>query len=117
MKEWYQSKELVGLSGFPATPQGVNKKAKAERWLRRKAQGIEGRAYEYHLFSFPTHIQLELCTVLPIEWVTSDLTQLSDDKRLFIQLILEADDALLNTLYNQVIHKGMESMYATTYGQ
>ncbi|ENC6709552.1 hypothetical protein ABKY54_004158 [Vibrio harveyi] len=57
MKEWFQTKDLLGLPGMPNSIPGINYRAKNESWKRRKAEGVKGRAYEYHISSFPDHIQ------------------------------------------------------------
>lgn len=52
-KEWFATRELVGIAGLPGTPQGINKQAKRKGWLSRQRQGIQGRALEYHISSLP----------------------------------------------------------------
>ncbi|MBO0211517.1 S24 family peptidase [Vibrio sp. Vb0877] len=59
-KEWFQTTELIGIAGLPKTTQGVNLKAKSDNWTRRKAEGIKGRAFEYHIDSFPKEVQKAL---------------------------------------------------------
>ncbi|SIO94827.1 MULTISPECIES: DNA-binding protein [Vibrio] len=60
MKEWFLTKDLVGKPGMPETPQGVTNKARNENWLKRKPTGIKGRAFEYHISSFPQSTQAAL---------------------------------------------------------
>lgn len=60
LKEWFQTTELLGIQGMPTTVGGINYKAKAERWEKRKAEGVKGRAYEYHIDSLPKEAQLAL---------------------------------------------------------
>lgn len=52
-KEWYSAKELAGIAGFPSTPQAINQRAKSEGWRRQKRSGVQGKAVEYHISSFP----------------------------------------------------------------
>lgn len=59
-KEWFQTSELIDVYGLPSTPQGINKKARAEDWLKRKPEGVQGRAFEYHIDSFPEEVQRAL---------------------------------------------------------
>lgn len=59
-KSWFQTTELIGITGLPKTTQGVNLKAKTEGWTKRKAEGVKGRAYEYHIDSFPKEVQQAL---------------------------------------------------------
>ena len=59
-KEWFQTKEILGLGGLPSTTQGVVGRANKEGWKKRKAVGVKGRAFEYHISSFPEHIQILL---------------------------------------------------------
>ncbi len=66
-KEWFQTTELLEIQGMPTTVGGINYKAKTEGWKKRKAEGIKGRAYEYHIDSLPKDTQLAL---------TSDKTSL-----------------------------------------
>jgi hypothetical protein len=51
-KEWYAAKELVGIAGFPTTPQAINQRAKSEGWRKQKRSGVQGKALEYHISSF-----------------------------------------------------------------
>lgn len=59
-KEWYAAKELVGIGGFPTTPQAINQRAKAEGWRKQRRSGVQGRAIEYHISSFPPNVVAEL---------------------------------------------------------
>ncbi|QIQ22500.1 putative DNA-binding transcriptional regulator [Zophobihabitans entericus] len=59
-KEWFTSKELIAVDGLPSTTQGINKRARAENWKRRKRTGVQGRGVEYHMSSFPEFIQNSL---------------------------------------------------------
>lgn len=52
MREWFLSTELAGLEGMANSVTGVSQKAKRNGWKCRKAAG-NGRAYEYHISSFP----------------------------------------------------------------
>ncbi|SQI43451.1 Mu DNA-binding domain [Leminorella richardii] len=93
-KEWFAAKELVDLGGLPGTAQGVNQRAKRENWVRRRRQGVQGKAVEYHIDSIPTGVQHVLRTMEdsvlysphadePFTiWVTaySQLTSLERDK-------------------------------------
>lgn len=54
MKAWYRSNEITEIPGMPSTIQGVNLKAKTEKWEKRKAIGVKGRAIEYHIDSLPS---------------------------------------------------------------
>lgn len=58
-KEWFLAKELVHIPGFPATSQGVNKRARLENWTKRAVAvpGARGRSFEYHIDNFPPKIQ------------------------------------------------------------
>ncbi len=59
-KEWFQTTELLNIQGMPTTVGGINYKAKTEGWEKRKAEGVKGRAYEYHIDSLPKETQLAL---------------------------------------------------------
>lgn len=59
-KEWYSSDELKGLGNLPGSTQGVNQKARKQHWQRRKKEGIQGKAIEYHITSLPEDVQFEL---------------------------------------------------------
>jgi len=52
-KEWFSTNELAGAEGLPSTKQGVNQKARREKWVTRKRNGIQGKALEYHIDSLP----------------------------------------------------------------
>lgn len=51
-KLWFTASELADKPGLPSTPQGVNKKAKTERWEKRKRAG-RGGGWEYPLWALP----------------------------------------------------------------
>lgn len=92
MKEWFSSKELSSIAGMPSTIQGVNRKARAEKWTSRKRTGVRGKALEYHIASLPLVVKKALYAeeesasyvVSPIEplqlWMTA-FEQLSDDEK------------------------------------
>lgn len=52
-KEWFSTSELTGVGGLPGTTQGINQKARRERWQSRKRSGVQGKAVEYHIDSLP----------------------------------------------------------------
>ncbi len=60
MKEWFSPKELTEIAGMPSTTQGINRKARAEKWEVRKRTGIRGKALEYHIQSLPLDVKKEL---------------------------------------------------------
>ncbi|AKJ41061.1 DNA-binding protein [Pragia fontium] len=59
-KEWFATKELVGVAGLPTTVQGISQRAKRESWQYRKRVGVQGKAVEYHIESIPEKVQLAL---------------------------------------------------------
>lgn len=63
MKEWYSAKELKSIPGMPKTERGVQKKAKANKWLFRTVPapgGPGGKRYEYHISSLPEETRIAL---------------------------------------------------------
>lgn len=56
-KEWFATKELVGVAGLPTTIQGISQRAKRESWKSRKRIGVQGKAVEYHIGSIPENVQ------------------------------------------------------------
>jgi hypothetical protein len=106
MKEWYQTKELIGLSGLPTTTQGVNAKAKNEKWKKRKAAGVRGRAYEYHITSLPCVTRNNLN---PPSLIELNLTPIIIKQRL-LQLATHTNDALIKQLCQQIQQQGIESL-------
>lgn len=100
VKVWYTSKELALIQGLPSTIQGINRKARVEGWKSRKRSGIQGKAVEYHLDSFPDFVKAHLMdaedlsvshSVLPAEplrlWVSA-----------FLHLKNEEQDAIVDWL-------------------
>ncbi|NMU70976.1 transposase, partial [Vibrio parahaemolyticus] len=51
MKKWFNAKELAGQAGMPKSPSAVSRKAKGDKWNRRKIEGVKGVAFEYHIDS------------------------------------------------------------------
>lgn len=88
-KEWFSSKELAEISGLPSTTQGINRKARTEKWRSRKRMGVQGKAVEYHIDSLPdfvrTHLKIweepagyDIVSVTPTQlWMTA-YQQLTD---------------------------------------
>lgn len=64
-QEWYLAKELIHVPGLPSTPQGINKRAKVEGWVKRPVSipGVRGRSFEYHIDSLPQVIRHYLGSV------------------------------------------------------
>lgn len=56
-KEWFSSKELTAVDGLPSTTQGINRRARVEKWRSRKRSGVQGKAIEYHIDSFPEFVK------------------------------------------------------------
>ncbi|MCB5309251.1 DNA-binding protein [Yersinia massiliensis] len=58
-QEWYLAKDLIHVPGLPSTPQGINKRAKVEGWVKRPVSvpGVRGRSFEYHINSLPQVIR------------------------------------------------------------
>ncbi|MCX8600546.1 MULTISPECIES: DNA-binding protein [unclassified Gilliamella] len=95
MKEWFSSKELLSIAGMPSTIQGINRKARAEKWTARKRAGVRGKALEYHISSFSVEVKKALSIeevsasylVSPIEplqlWITA-FEQLSTDEQAIV---------------------------------
>lgn len=52
-KIWFTAKDLIGLSGMPTSPQGINLMARREGWQSRRKRGVQGKALEYHVSSLP----------------------------------------------------------------
>jgi hypothetical protein len=61
MKEWFTAHELapMGLPDLPNSPQGINKRAKTDDWMRQRGTG-SAQAWEYHFSSLPTRAQAAL---------------------------------------------------------
>lgn len=56
-EEWFSANQLVGIEGLPSSPQGINKKARTQGWIKREKSGVQGGALEYHYSSFPPSVQ------------------------------------------------------------
>lgn len=59
-KEWFSANELKGLEGLPNSPQGINKRARTQNWIKREKDGVQGGAVEYHYSSLPASVQKQL---------------------------------------------------------
>ena len=60
MKEWFSPKELLNIAGMPSTTQGINRKARTEKWISRKRSGVRGKALEYHISSLSIDVKKAL---------------------------------------------------------
>ena len=63
MSDWMTAAELAGLDlpNFPASPQGVNKRAATEEWPRRRRQGDASHAWEYRVAAILTSLPDDEC--------------------------------------------------------
>lgn len=59
-EEWFSANQLVGVEGLPSSPQGINKRARTQGWIKREKSGVQGGALEYHYSSFPLSVQRQL---------------------------------------------------------
>ena len=59
-KEWFSANELKDLEGLPISPQGINKRARTQNWIKREKDGVQGGAVEYHYSSLPLDVQRQL---------------------------------------------------------
>lgn len=59
-KEWFSANELKGAEGLPNSPQGINKRARTQNWVKREKDGVQGGALEYHYSSLPVATQKAL---------------------------------------------------------
>ena len=59
-KEWFSASELKDLEGLPNSPQGINKRARTQNWIKREKDGVQGGAVEYHYSSLPLDVQRQL---------------------------------------------------------
>ncbi len=66
-KEWFMTTELLHLPEMPSTVSGINYKAKSEKWIKRKPDGVKGRAFEYHISSLPLSTQKQILKQTPTE--------------------------------------------------
>lgn len=62
LKEWFSAADLLRLvlPGLPTSRQGLMRKANAEGWPRRVAEGRGGEHYEFHFSCLPRHAFEEL---------------------------------------------------------
>ncbi|WP_257797645.1 DNA-binding protein [Aggregatibacter actinomycetemcomitans] len=56
-EELFSANQLVGIRGLPSSPQGINKKARTQGWIKRERSGVQGGAIEYHYSSLPPDVQ------------------------------------------------------------
>lgn len=56
-KEWYSTKELLGVAGLPKSRQGVNRRAREGNWQKRKRAGVQGKGVEYAFSSLPETVR------------------------------------------------------------
>lgn len=103
-KEWYLAKELTGLIGLPKTLSSISRKASNEDWKKRQTTGVKGITYEYHISSLPDATRKQLgAKISP----PSDPT----NKRVILSALLdEASDELIDGIYQQAVHKGIDSL-------
>lgn len=62
LKEWFSASDLLSLElpTVPTSRQGLLRRAHAERWDMRTADGRGGDRYEFHFSSLPRHAFAEL---------------------------------------------------------
>jgi putative transposase len=59
MKNYYNAKELAGLSGLPGTENSVRRMARRNLWKHRPRKGLGG-GQEFHLSSLPLETRAAL---------------------------------------------------------
>ncbi|SLM61763.1 DNA-binding protein [Dickeya aquatica] len=59
-KTWFATNELLGVAGLPKTRQGLNSKARAHGWERRRRKGGRGKSVEYAIWSLPEEVRISL---------------------------------------------------------
>ncbi|EOV5090748.1 DNA-binding protein [Serratia marcescens] len=65
-KRWLTPHELTQVTGLPSTPQGINSRAKAEGWTKRKKEGVKGgKAVEFDVDSLPESVRKLVMVTIP----------------------------------------------------
>ncbi|WP_265556612.1 DNA-binding protein [Serratia grimesii] len=65
-KRWLTPHELTQVIGLPSTPQGINSRAKAEGWTKRKKEGVKGgKAVEFDVDSLPESVRKLVMVTIP----------------------------------------------------
>ncbi|AJA45690.1 DNA-binding protein [Frischella perrara] len=117
-KQWFSSKDLIKIEGLPSTPQGINRKARVEGWKSRKRSGIQGKAVEYHIDSFPDFVKSTLQVkeksrdykiddLEPLQLWISAFNVLKEEQKEFIKnwLIHDGVNGLISVIEQQMISK------------
>ncbi|WP_192457687.1 DNA-binding protein [Musicola keenii] len=100
-KEWFATKELLGVAGLPTTRQGVNKQANVKGWARRKLKGVQGKGVEYSLWSLPDNVRHALQESYPAYSVMNDSEQLSIWVETFKQLSAAEREHLIDLILRE----------------
>ena len=121
LKQWYETKELIGLPGLPGTRQGINLKAKKEEWKKRKALGVMGRAFEFHIDSLPLVTQDILknnentrqyisnnSTSANVDLCMDNKREVEMPEHKIHALLDEISDATKDELYSYMINRGLD---------
>ncbi|WP_227660464.1 DNA-binding protein [Hafnia paralvei] len=112
-KEWYAAKELVGIAGFPTTPQAINQRAKSEGWRKQKRSGVQGKALEYHISSFPDEVVSALLANEESSFYLADMPKAEKAwSAIYYQLTEEERELLTHFIMRQGINALFERLGA-----
>ncbi|CNK23306.1 MuA-transposase/repressor protein CI DNA-binding [Yersinia frederiksenii] len=122
-QEWYLAKDLVHVPGLPSTPQGINKRAKVEGWVKRPVSvpGVRGRSFEYHINSLPQVIRHYLGSVQEtgksqedVNHKREDFMNLDADTQEWLKIYQLMTEEERSSALQVVRRKGIDTLLAIT---
>ncbi|CNE78902.1 DNA-binding protein [Yersinia nurmii] len=101
-KQWFSARELAGIAGLPSSPQGINQMARREGWELRRRRGVQGKAIEYHVDSFPGQV-LDMIRMReePAEYIVARQDPLQVWIEAYYQLTEEERDQIIAFIFRE----------------
>ncbi len=99
INHWLSPKEITKMKGMPSSIAGVHKKAKREKWQKRKQEGVKGPGVEY---------LVEPSDVISVQHSEPLRQEHTDEKLSFLYELL--GDTNINKLIDILQRKGVDGV-------
>lgn len=98
---------MIGLDSLPSNPSNIRRRAEREGWKKQQRSGVKGVAFEYHISSLPKAAQSQ---ILDDDFHNQAIEHQLTDHHQIHTVLNDAGDDIKDTLYEQIIRKGLDSL-------
>lgn len=107
------SKRIGWNRRFPDHAQAINQRAKSEGWRKQKRSGVQGKALEYHISSFPDEVVSALLANEESSFYLADMPKAEKAwSAIYYQLTEEERELLTRFIMRQGINALFERLGA-----